>query len=207
MKFSTKSRYVTMRGCTYMGDQLLRYGRNDPYEKCPEFDTTHFHLRQVREEDAEDLLCFYGDLSGWIFYGNDWCNEIFSSSHPTVEEMRACIRAWLEVYASKFFIRLSVIDKATGKPIGTIEIFDKMDIATRGAALQMDLSAPYETQAYITELLTLADKEFFPLFDFQYLIVWATPAAKERLQALRAAGYKPFDSDDREHYYRKESSV
>jgi hypothetical protein len=135
-----------------------------------------------------------------------WCNGTFSSSHPTIEEMCMCIRSWLDVYANKFFIRLSVIDKATGKPIGTIEIFDKMDIATRGAALQMDLSAPYETQAYITEFLTLADKEFFPLFGFKYLIVWATPAAKERTQALRSAGYTPFDSDNRENYFRKESS-
>jgi RimJ/RimL family protein N-acetyltransferase len=190
-----------------MGDQLPRYGHNDPYEKCPEFDTEHFYLRQVREEDAEDLLCFYGDLSGWIFYGNDWCNEIFSSSHQTVEEMRTCIRSWLDVYKNKFFIRLSVIDKAAGKPIGTIEIFDNMDTATQGAALQMDLSAPYETQAYITELLTLADKEFFRLFGFKYVIVWATPEAKERIQALRSAGYKPFDSDTHEHYYMKESSV
>jgi RimJ/RimL family protein N-acetyltransferase len=179
----------------------------DPYVKCPEFDTEHFHLRQVCEDDAEDLLCFYGDLTGWIFYGNDWCNSIFSSSRPTVEEMRKCIRSWLEVYTNKFFIRLSVIDKATGKPIGTIEIFDKMDSATCGAALQMDLSAPYETQAYFTELLTLADEEFFQLFGFKYLIVWATPDAKERTLALRSAGYKPFDSETRKHFYKKESSV
>jgi RimJ/RimL family protein N-acetyltransferase len=180
---------------------------NDPYGKCPEFDTEHFHLRLVSEADAEDLLCFYGDLSGWIFYGNDWCNSIFSSSHPTVEEMRKCIRAWLDVYKNKFFIRMSVIDKATGAPIGTIEIFDKMDRDTLGAALQMDLSAPYETQAYITELLTLADKEFFRLFGFKYLIVWATPEAKERIQALRSHGYTVFESENREHYYMKESSV
>jgi RimJ/RimL family protein N-acetyltransferase len=187
--------------------QLLRYGRNDPYGKCPEFDTEHFHLRQVREEDAEDLLCFYGDLSGWIFFENALGNGIFSSSHPPVEEMRTCIRSWLEAYKYKFYIRLSVVDKATGKPIGTIEIFDNMDKATRGAALQLDLSAPYETQVYITELLTLADKEFFPLFGFQYVIVWATPDAKERLQALHSHGYTAFESEGREHFYRKESSV
>ncbi|MDR0896979.1 MAG: hypothetical protein LBN04_03895 [Oscillospiraceae bacterium] len=187
--------------------QLLRYGRNDPYAKCPEFDTEHFHLRQVREEDAEDLLCFYGDLSGWIFYGNDWCNSIFSSSRPTIEEMRNCIRAWLDVYKIKFFLRMSVIDKAAGKAIGTIEIFDNMDTATRAAALQMDLSAPYETKAYITELLALADREFFRLFGFKTLAVWAMPDATERLAALQSAGYQPFVSDAREHYYRKEGSV
>jgi hypothetical protein len=121
--------------------------------------------------------------------------------------MRTCIRSWLDVYKIKFFLRLSVMDKAAGKPIGTIEIFDNMDRATRGAALQLDLSAPYETQAYITELLTLADKEFFPLFGFQYVIVWATPDAKERLQALHSHGYTAFESEGREHFYRKESSV
>ncbi len=187
--------------------QLLRYGRSDPYAKCPEFDTEHFHLRQVCEEDAEDLLCFYGDLSGWMFNGNTWCNGIFASTHATVEEMRKCIRSWLDEYKNKFYIRLSVIDKAAGKPIGTIEVFDNLDRAKRGAALHIDLSAPYETQACITELLALADKEFFRLFGFKYLIVWAAPDAKERIAALRSAEYKLFESETREHYYTKESSV
>ena len=186
---------------------LLRYGRNDPYAVCPEFDTEHFHLRQVCEDDAEDLLCFYGDLSKWMFYGNTWCNGIFSSERPTVEEMRNCIRSWLDEYRNKFFIRLSVIDKMTGKPIGTAEIFDNLDKAKRGAALHIDLSAPYETQGYITELLTLADNELFSLFGFKYLIVWATPEATERVAALRSAEYKVYESEDREHYYVKESPV
>ncbi len=167
--------------------QLLRYGRNDPYAKCPEFDTEHFHLRQVREEDAEDLLCFYGDLSGWMFYGNDWSNGIFSSEHPTVEEMRNCIKSWLDVYKDKFYIRMSVIDKASGKPIGTVEIFDNLDRAKRGAALHIDLSGSHETRERIAELLTLADNEFFSLFGFKYLIVHAAPNAAERIKALRSA--------------------
>lgn len=187
--------------------QLLRYGRNDPYENCPQFDTPRFHLRQVHEDDAEDLLCFYGDLSGWMFNGNDWSNGVFSSNHATVEEMRNCIRAWLDVYKIKFFIRLSVIDKATGKPIGTIEVFDNLDKATCGAALHIDLSAPYETQAHITELLALADKELFRLFGFKYLIIWAAPDAKGRIAALRSCGYREFESETHENYYIKERSV
>jgi RimJ/RimL family protein N-acetyltransferase len=182
---------------------LLRYGRNDPYSNCPEFNTEHFHFRQVCEDDAEDLLCFYGNLSKWMFNGNTWCNGIFSSEHPTVEEMRKCIRSWLDEYRNKFYIRLSVIDKATGKPIGTIEIFDNLDRATQGAALHIDLSAPYETQGYITELLTLADNELFSLFGFKYLIVWAPPEATARIKALRSVGYKVYESEDRNHYYSK----
>ncbi|MCL2352280.1 MAG: GNAT family N-acetyltransferase [Firmicutes bacterium] len=185
--------------------QLLRYGRNDPYAKCPEFDTEHFHLRQVREEDAEDLLCFYGDLSEWMFNGNAWCNGIFSSNRPTAEEMRKCINSWLDEYKNKFYIRLSVIDRATGKPIGTVEVFDNFDRAKRGAALHIDLSVPYETRTYIAELLNLADEELFRLFGFRYLIIWALPNAAERIAALNAAGYKIFESDSRENYYMKRS--
>jgi len=187
--------------------QLLRYGRNDPYAKCPEFDTVHFHLRQVREEDAEDLLCFYGDLSDWMFNGNAWCNGIFSSNHPPVEEMRGCIRSWLDEYKNKFYIRLSVVDKAAGKAVGTVEVFDNLDRAKRGAALHIDLSAPFETRTYIAELLNLADAELFRLFGFKYLIIWALPDAAERIAALNAAGYNIFESDSRENYFMKECPV
>lgn len=186
--------------------QLLRYGHNDPYTTCPEFDTEHFHLRLVREEDAEDLLCFYGDLSGWMFSGNAWSNGIFSSNHPTVEEMRKCIRSWLNEYRNRFYIRLSVIDKAAGKPIGTVEIFDNMDKSICGAALHIDLAAPYETQTHIEELLTLADKAFFQIFGFKYLIIQAVSSATERIAALHSFGYKVFESETRKHYYMKESS-
>jgi len=185
--------------------QLLRYGRNDPYAKCPVFETGHFHLRQVREEDAEELLCFYGDISKWMFNDNSWSNGIFSSWRPTVEEMHKCIRSWLDEYRNKFYIRLSVIDKATGTAIGTIEIFDNFDKAKRGAALHIDLSSPYETREYISELLTLADKEFFRIFGFKYLAICAFPDADERIAALESAGYEPYEKSDREHFYMKES--
>ena len=82
--------------------QLLRYGRNDPYAKCPEFITEHFYLQQVRTEDAEELLCFYGDLSEWIFFGNAMSNKIFASRHATLEEMQKCIAIWLDEYRNKY---------------------------------------------------------------------------------------------------------
>jgi len=187
--------------------QLLRYGTNDPYAICPEFDTEHFKLRQVCMEDAEDLLCFYSNLSDWMFNGNAWFKSIFSSDYATVNEMHKCIRFWLNEYKNKFFIRLSVIDKKTGTAIGTIEIFDNLDKAKRGSALHIDLFAPYETRGYIAELLNLADKDFFQLFGFKYLIVYAVPNAGERIAALNSGGYTPFESESLKHYYLKRSSV
>ena len=100
-----------------------------------------------------------------------------------------------------------MIDKAAGKVVGTVEVFDNLDKAKRRAALHIDLSVPYETRTYITELLNLADEKLFQLFGVMYLIVWALPEATERISALKASDYKIFESDSREHYYMKESPI
>ncbi len=193
--------------------KLLKSGRPDPYEKCPEFETARFIFRQVREEDAEELLrAFYGDLTGWMFYGNDMCKSIFAGRYATSEEMGRCIRSWLAAYKNRYYIRLTVIDKQTEKAIGTIEIFDhihseknwKSDVVRQSFVLHIDFAVPYETQKYLSELLTLADQKFFRLFGFEYLLIRAVPAATERIAALTATGYEPFFWEPgREHYYMK----
>jgi RimJ/RimL family protein N-acetyltransferase len=183
--------------------QLLRYGRNNPYINCPQFDTERFHLRQVRMEDAEELLCFYGDLSEWMFYGNEMSNSIFASRHATLEEMRKCIAVWLDEYRNKYYIRFSVIDKTTQKAIGTIEVFD--NAGKDDSYLHIDLSSPYENQSYISELLMLADKELFKIFNIKNLLIQAIPSTKERIAALQAFGYQPFEcKTGGTHYYMKE---
>ena len=35
--------------------------------------------------------------------------------------MRKCIRSWLDEYKNKYYVRLSIIDKASGSAVGTIE--------------------------------------------------------------------------------------
>jgi len=186
--------------------RLLRYGRNDPYARCPEFETEHMKFRQVREEDAEELLhAFYGDLSEWMFYGQEMTNRIFASRHATVDEMRRCISVWLDEYRNKYYIRFSVIDKTTKKAIGTIEVFNNAG-SKDDSYLHIDLSAPYETQQFISELLALADKELFKIFNIKNLLIQAVPAAKERIAALQTYGYRPYECKAGGiHYYMKRS--
>ena len=118
--------------------------------------------------------------------------------------MRKCIRSWLDEYKNKYYVRLSIIDKASGSAVGTIEIFDNFDKAKSGAAFHIDLSVSYETRVYISELLTLANKEFFQLFGFEYLYVRAVPSANERIAALQDTGYESLDrKPGREHFYMK----
>lgn len=184
-------------------------GTHDPYEKCPVFETEHFTLRLVQEEDAEDLLACYADLSTWVFYNTDMCKRIFSSRYPTLEEMKACIRFWLDEYENKVYIRFSVLEKATGKAIGTIEAFDKvgkdpnqvLEIVQNGAVLHMDLARPFETPEYLSELLALADRHFFAVFGVTSLLTRVLPTAENRLSAVRSAGYTPFEWEQGREYY------
>ena len=99
----------------------------------------------------------------WMFYGDAMSNNIFASRHATLEEMRKCIAVWLDEYRNKYYIRFSVIDKTTDKAIGTIEVFD--NTGKDDSYLHIDLSAPYEIQSCISELLTLADKALFKTFN------------------------------------------
>ena len=165
----------------------------DPYEICPTFETEHLQFWQVREDDAEGLLCFYGDLSRWMFYGNEMSNSIFSSQHATITEMKKCIRVWLDEYKNKYYIRLTAIDKKTAKPIGSVELFD--NAGDGFLAVHIDFSEKYEKSEYIGELLCLADERFYELFGLKHIIIRATPAEKERVSALTANGYTPLDGD------------
>ena len=180
--------------------RLLRYGHNDPYEKCPEYETEHFRLRQVRREDAEELLdVFYNDVSQWMFFANG-DRRIFPSPRPTLEEVQKLIRFWLEEYRNRVYARLSVIDRSIGKAIGTIELYGNDE-----AYLHLDLYAPYETREHIAELLALADGALSAAFGVKRIMIQAVPSAAERIAALATAGYRPYDGHpDDVHYYRKE---
>ena len=189
--------------------QFLRYGRNNPYYKCPEFETEHFYIRQVRVQDACDLLECYSDLSSWVFYNNDFSKKIFATQFPTADEIKALINAWLDEYDGSVYVRFSIIDKASCKVIGTIELCDKIggdktqaEVVRRGAALHIDLALDYETQRCISEILSLADSNFYEIFGIKYLLSRAVPTATERIVALKCAGFKSFPwEQEREHYY------
>ena len=98
-----------------------------------------------------------------------------------------------------------MIDKVTKKAIGTIEVFD--NAGKNDSYLHIDLSAPYENQSYISELLALANKELVKIFNIKNLLIQAVPSAKERIAALLAHGYQPYECKaGGKHYYMKESA-
>jgi len=167
---------------------------NEPYERRPVFETRHFTLRLVSEADAEDLLACYSDPGAQKFFNTD--NFSHTCNFHTVEEMASCIRFWLAAYAQEAFVRFSVVDKASRKAVGTIEMFG----AGMGV-LRIDIASDYENKAHLKELLDICLANFYGLFEVHTIAAKAAPFAVDRIDALREAGFHAGDFHGREHYY------
>ena len=177
--------------------------KENPYQKCPTYETESFVLRLVEENDAEDLLECYSDPVSSKFFNSDNCINNFI--YKAIDEMKNCIEFWIQSYENQWFIRFSIIDKKINKAIGTVEFFAKQEtfkIYGRVGILRIDLVSTYEKEIPISEILNLVDDNFYEFFEVESIIIKAIPEAGQRIMALRNNGYKelnynpimPFDS-------------
>ncbi len=157
-----------------------------------QYETERFLLRQVEEADAPALLKCYADPAAVARMNEDNCMRGFLCE--TEEALRAYIRIW----QSEDYARPAVIDKATGEPVGTLEIF-----GGEIGVLRVDLRADYETPETLRELYTLA-MEWFPKdFPMGAMVTKASVKAPHRravLKELRFSGPESFRGY--EDYYR-----
>lgn len=178
---------------------LLHIGQN-PYLRCPEYETEHFLLRLVKEEDAADLLACYADEKAWPIFNADSCTGDFHICTP--EDMRTCIQFWLKEYTESAYVRFAIVDKQTNRAVGTIEMFGKIgQYNTPRGLLRLDMASPYENTAHLHEILSLCKGEFFKLFDVSIIVTKAIPAAQSRIRALTELGFSPYDFPGREDYW------
>lgn len=171
---------------------LLRLGKLSPYIRCPISESEHYILRLVRLEDAEDLLHCYADAQAQRLFNADRCTSDFC--YTTVEQMRACIGTWLQEYAQHRYIRLAIVDKTTGKAVGSMEMFSVQDDgadAPSAGVWRLDLRSAHETAAHIQELCIASLHLFATFWDTARVVTKAIPAATERLAALAALGFVP----------------
>lgn len=184
--------------------RLIQFGTHDPYEKCPVLETTNFTLRLVQMNDAKDLLKCYSNLrTKEIFTADKYIRDF---RYQTLEDMNECIRFWLDEYQNRIYIRFSILDKKTSHAIGTVEMFNATGHLTDCGALgvlRLDLTSQYEERPYIQELLELCTTSFYGLFDAKLIVTLAIPSAKERISALHALCFEPFEwpNAEREHYW------
>lgn len=162
----------------------------DVFETCPQFQSEHFLLRQVRMEDCDDLLTVYSDVKSVPIFNSDNCTGDFYMTRP--EDMAACIDFWLREYAQRYYVRWSILDLDTGRAVGTIELFHRtaQDFYNNVGLLRLDLRSDYETPDCITEIMKLLIPHTAPLFHCSAIATKIPGCAQIRRSALEALGFR-----------------
>ena len=166
----------------------------DIYEMCPSYQKNLITLRQTCMEDAEELLKCYSDQKAVPFFNSDNCHGD-NFHYTTVDRMKQAIEFWDFSYQNKYFVRWTVVLKATNEKIGTIEMFHRYaeDEFKHYGVLRIDLQSSYETPTVIGEILTIAKENFFEAFDVKAILTKAIPETTERIAALIDKGFVPLN--------------
>ncbi|MHA7848637.1 GNAT family N-acetyltransferase [Serratia sp. D1N4] len=170
---------------------------SNPYKECPTYETSHFIIRLISENDAEGLLKCYSDVNSRPLFNSDMCMGDFNFN--TIDEMKSAIIGWLGCYAREEFIRYSIVNKETSLAVGTLEMFGDDKVNT--GVLRLDILSEYEREKYLTEILSLCSENFFDDFSVEKIVTKAIPIAKERINYLVALGFEKYKLPDRENYY------
>ena len=160
------------------------------YETCPTLESEKFILRLFEDTDCDDLLKVYSDKNALPFFNSDNCDGD-NFYYPTKERMREAIGFWHMAYENGWFVRLSIVDKATASVIGTVECclrvsddaFDHMGI------LRIDVRSDYEEEKVLYELFSLITPELYELLGCKGVLTKAPIFAVERIKAIRKAGF------------------
>ena len=160
------------------------------YETCPTLESEKFILRLFEDTDCDDLLKVYSDKNALPFFNSDNCDGD-NFYYPTKERMREAIGFWQMAYENGWFVRLSIVDKATASVIGTVECclrvsddaFDHMGI------LRIDVRSDYEEEKVLYELFSLITPELYELLGCKGVLTKAPIFAVERIKAIRKAGF------------------
>jgi hypothetical protein len=106
-----------------------------------------------------------------------------------------------------------VKDKTENKAIGTIEIAPLPwgrwffgDVPPIGI-LRLDLRSDYESKAVFKEIYALMGSELASDFDVKQVITKAPPDEPNRIAALLANAFVPYETKKYEYYYMKEIEV
>ena len=169
---------------------------NNPYKQCPVYKSANFTLRLVSEEDAQDLLTCYGDPKAQMLFNTDGFATECKFTKP--EEMLSCIKFWLKEYSQEAYVRFAVVDNGTNKAVGTIEMFGGNGSV---GILRIDLGSEYEKQSLLGQLLDIAVKYFYALFDVDCIATKAVPEAVTRIYLLQSIGFQEKSFNGRSHYY------
>lgn len=164
------------------------------YEYCPSFESDKFLLRLISSADTADLLKVYSDPLAVPFFNGDNCNGD-DFCYKTLERMKQAVDFWSFSYKERYFVRWTIIDKATMEAVGTIELFHREadEYFYECGLLRLDLRSDYETADFIVNIISLIQEATYDLFYCNIIATKAVPQATERLKALRELGFVAAD--------------
>lgn len=156
------------------------------------YESENFLLRQVKKEDAPQLLRCYSDTAAVALMNDDNCRRGFLCN--TLEDMES----YIDIWQGEDYARPAVIDKRTGEAVGTLEIF-----GGETGVLRVDLRTDYERPEVLRELYALAVERFPKDFPMGAVVTKAVPEASARRAVLAELGFSgPERFREYEGYYR-----
>jgi RimJ/RimL family protein N-acetyltransferase len=170
---------------------------NNPYDKCPVFETEKFIIRLVEKSDAEDLLGCYSDVNAQKYFNAYNCTSDFK--WKTLEEINEYMDFWIQAYNDRAFVRFSIVQKLIKKAIGTIEFF-----GGPYGVLRIDIKSEYEKEEYLKDIIEISVNNFYKLFNTNRIITKAIPEAVDRINVLMDYGFIEYTQDmnpPRNNYY------
>ncbi len=162
----------------------------DVYKECPSFENARYCLRFVDENDADDLLKVYSDKNALPFFNSDNCDGD-NFYYPTKVKMLDAIKFWLSSYETRWFVRFTIIDKASSNAIGTIELFKRAseDAFNGDGVLRLDVGSAYEKESVLYDIISLIVPPAYELFECNEIITKVPDYAVERIQAVHRFGF------------------
>ncbi len=176
------------------------------YDICPILQNDKFILRLVNDVDLNGLLKVYSDERAVPLFNSDNCHGD-DFHYTTIERMRQALGFWKQAYENGWFVRFTIVHKATNEAVGTIEEFrrDAKDFFTDCGLIRLDLRNDYEKSEVIESILSLIVIPSFEMFGCKQVATKAIPSAVERIKALTALGFgkskEPLIGHDGTKYY------
>lgn len=162
------------------------------YEEYLAPESAHYRLRLIRPEDADGLLSVYSDRNALPFFNSDNCNGD-NFYYTTRERMGEAVGFWKLAYKNRWFARLTILEKESGAPIGTMELcYRASEDAFNGmCVLRVDVGSAYEREAVLSELFELVTPHTDAWLGSKGIVTKAPVYAVERVAALKKCGFAP----------------
>ena len=162
----------------------------DIYGSCPTLESDKFIIRLFRDEDCDDLLKVYSDKNALPFFNSDNCDGD-NFYYSTKERMTEAIAFWHMSYENGWFARLSIVDKAASRIIGTVEVclrvsddeFDHMGV------LRVDVRSDHEEETALYDIFALVTPRLKEMLGCRGVLTKAPIYAVERIKAIKKAGF------------------